>query len=169
MEYASRFKDIIPTVVPTVKEGEYGFGVVLPTQISYFAREQANEYTGTNAGLWAITAAVYLSLMGPKGMEELGQTIMQKAQYAARRISELEGVELEFSTPFFKEFVVRFDGTGRSVAEIHRALLGHEIFGGVDLSTEFPELGQSALYCVTEIMTREDIDRLVHALREVTK
>jgi glycine dehydrogenase subunit 1 len=102
-------------------------------------------------------------------MAEVGQTIMQKAQYAARRISELEGVELEFSTPFFKEFVVRFDGTGRSVAEINRALLGHEIFGGVDLSTEFPELGQSALYCVTEIMTREDIDRLVRALREVTK
>jgi len=169
MEYASRFKDIIPTVVPTVKEGEYGFGVVLPTQISYFAREQANEYTGTATGLWAITAAVYLSLMGPKGMEEVGRTIMQKAQYAARRISELEGVEIVFSTPFFKEFVVGFDGTGRSVAEINRALLGHEIFGGVDLSTEFPELGQSALYCVTEIMTREDIDRLVRALQEVTK
>ena len=169
MEYASRFKDIIPTVVPTVKEGEYGFGVVLPTQISYFAREQANEYTGTNTGLWAITAAVYLALMGPKGMVEVGQTIMQKAQYAARRIGELAGVELAFSTPFFKEFVVRFDGTGRSVAEINRALLGHQIFGGMDLSTEFPELGQSALYCVTEIMTREDIDRLVRALQEVTK
>jgi glycine dehydrogenase subunit 1 len=169
MEYASRFKDIIPTVVPTVKEGEYGFGVVLPTQISYFAREQANEYTGTNAGLWAITAAVYLSLMGPKGMEEVGQTIMQRAQYAARRISELEGVELKFSSPFFKEFAVGFEGTGKSVGEINRALLGHEIFGGKDLSTEFPEFGQSALYCVTEIMTREDIDRLVRALQEVTR
>ena len=169
MEYASRFKDIIPTVVPTVKEGEYGFGVVLPTQISYFAREQANEYTGTATGLWAITAAVYLSLMGPKGMQEVGQTILQKAQYAARRIGELEGVEIAFSTPFFKEFAVRFDGTGRSVTEINRALLDQEIFGGVDLSVEFPELGQSALYCVTEIMTREDIDRLVRALREVTK
>jgi glycine dehydrogenase subunit 1 len=169
MEYASRFKDIIPTVVPTVKEGEYGFGVVLPTQISYFSREQANEYTGTNTGLWAITAAVYLSLMGPRGMEEVGQTIMQRAQYAARRIGEIEGVELGFSSPFFKEFVVDFAGTGKSVNEINRALLGHEIFGGLDLSTPFPELGQSALYCVTEIITREDIDRLVRALREVTK
>jgi len=169
MEYASRFKDIIPTVVPTVQEGEYGFGVVLPTQISYFAREQANEYTGTNTGLWAITAAVYLSLMGPQGMKEVGQAIMQKAQYAAKRISEIEGVELRFSAPFFKEFAVDFEGTDKSVSQINKALLDHKIFGGVDLSTEFPELGQSALYCVTEIMTREDIDRLVRALREVTR
>jgi glycine dehydrogenase subunit 1 len=169
MEYASRFKDIIPTVVPTVKEGEYGFGVVLPTQISYFAREQANEYTGTNTGLWAITAAVYLSLMGPKGMQEVGQTIMQKAQYAARRISDLEGVELKLSAPFFKEFVAGFDETGKSVSEINKALLEHKIFGGVDLSADFGEFGQSALYCITEIMTREDIDTLVRALQEVTK
>jgi len=169
MEYASRFKDIIPTVVPTVKEGEYGFGVVLPTQISYFAREQGNEFTGTGAGLWAITAAVYLALMGPQGMKEVGQTIMQKAQYAAKRIGELEGVELGLSAPFFKEFVVRFDGTGKSVSEINKALLDHEIFGGLDLSADFGELGQSALYCVTEIMTQEDIDTLVRALQEVTR
>ncbi len=169
MEYASQFKDIIPTVVPTVKEGEYGFGVVLPTQISYFAREQANEYTGTNTGLWAITAAVYLSLMGPQGMKEVGQTIMQKAQYAAKRISQIEGVDLRFSSPFFKEIAVNFDGTGKSVSEINKALLDYRIFGGVDLSAEFVELGQSALYCVTEIMTQEDIDSLVRALREVTK
>jgi glycine dehydrogenase subunit 1 len=169
MEYASQFKDIIPTLVPTVKEGEYGFGVVLPTQISYFAREQANEYTGTSTGLWAITAAVYLSLMGPTGIEEVGQTIMQKAQYAAKRISQIEGVELRFSSPFFKEFVVGFDGTGKSVSEINKALLDYQIFGGKDLSAEFVEFGQSALYCVTEIMTQEDIDSLVRALQEVTK
>jgi glycine dehydrogenase subunit 1 len=169
MEYASRFKDIIPTVVPTVKEGEYGFGVVLPTQISYFAREQANEFTGTATGLWAITAAVYLALMGPQGMKEVGQTIMQKAKYAAKRIAELDGVELKFGSPFFKEFAVGFDGTGKSVSEVNKALLDHGIFGGMDLSGEFPELGQSALYCVTEIMTRADIDTLVRALREVTR
>ena len=169
MEHASQFKDIIVGMAPTVKEGEYGFGVVLPTQISYFAREQANEYTGTATGLWAITAAVYLSLMGPKGMQEIGKTIVQKAQYAARRISELEGVELEFSSPFFKEFVVNFDRTGKSVSEVNKSLLDHKILGGKDISAEFPELGQSALYCVTEVIRKEDIDALVGALQEATK
>ena len=133
------------------------------------SREEAKEYTGTSAGLWAITAAVYLSLMGPEGMRELGQTIMQKAQYAAKRISEVKGLDLKFSSPFFKEFVVCFDDTGKSVADINKALLEHKIFGGKDVSKEFPELGQSALYCVTEIMTKEDIDRLAGALAEVTR
>jgi glycine dehydrogenase subunit 1 len=169
MEHASQFKDITVGMAPTVKEGEYGFGFVLPTNLSYFGREQANEYTGTNTALWAITASVYLSLMGPKGMQELGQAIMQKAQYAARRISELDGIELAFPSPFFKEFVVKLDGTGKSVSQVNKALLDHKIFGGKDLSAEFEELGQSSLYCVTEIMSQEDIDVLVDALQEVTK
>ena len=73
-----------------------------------------------------------------------------------------------YSGSFFKEFVVNFDETGMTVSKINRRLRKkHRIFGGKDLSGEFPELGQSALYCVTEIHTRKDIDRLVRAIREV--
>ncbi|RJP65888.1 MAG: aminomethyl-transferring glycine dehydrogenase subunit GcvPA [Candidatus Abyssobacteria bacterium SURF_17] len=169
MEHASQFKDFVVSLTDTVVEGEYGLGLVLPMNLSYLAREEAKEYTGTSTGLWAITAAVYLSLMGPKGMEEIAQTIMQKAQYAAKKIAQLDGVELRFSSPFFKEFVVNFDKSGKSVKKINKALLKHRIFGGKDISREFPEFGQSALYCVTEIMTKEDIDRLVGALAKVAK
>lgn len=169
MEHASQFKDFVVTMTDTVEEGEYGFGIVMPMNLSYFTREEAKEYTGTSAGLWAITAAVYLSLMGPKGMQELGRTIMQKAQYTAKKISEIDGIEVKLGAPFFKEFVVNFDGAGKSIAEINKALLEKKIFGGKDVSKEFPELGQSALYCVTEIMTKEDIDRLVDALAHAVK
>ena len=134
---------------------------------SYGSREKGKEYTGTTTGLWAITAGVYLALLGPRGMQELGQVIMQRAQYAAARIGGIEGVEVLFPTPFFKEFVVSFGDTGQSVEQVNRSLLEHRIIGGKDLSGEFPELGQSALYCVTEIMTKEDIDRLVTALQAV--
>ena len=68
---------------------------------------------------------------------------------------------------FFKEFVVDFNGTGKTVADINKALLEKGIFGGKDLSAEFANLGQSALYCVTEIHTKEDIDTLAAALKEV--
>ena len=105
--------------------------------------------------------------MGPKGMEEVGRTIMQNAQYAAKKIGQLKGVEISFKTPFFKEFVVNFDKTGKTVADINKALLGFKIFGGKDISAEFPELGQSALYCVTEIMKKEDIDKLVYAIEGI--
>ena len=134
---------------------------------SYGSRAEGKEFTGTTTGLWAITAGVYLTLMGPKGMEETGQTIMQTSQYTASKLSDIDGVKIGLSSPFFKEFVVNFDGTGKSVSEINQALLGKKIFGGKDLSGEFPELGQSALYCVTETKTQEEIDTLAGAVEEV--
>jgi glycine dehydrogenase subunit 1 len=72
-----------------------------------------------------------------------------------------------FKSPFFKEFVLNFDRSVKSVEKINKALLKHKIFGGKDLSKELPELGQSALYCVTETKTAADIGRLVDALEEV--
>jgi glycine dehydrogenase subunit 1 len=62
---------------------------------------------------------------------------------------------------------VNFDASGKSVREINEQLLKRGIYGGVDLSEHFPELGNSALYCITEIHTKEDIDRLVLSLEEV--
>lgn len=168
MKYINEYTDLMFGLTETVKEGEYGFGEVLFDRTSYGSREKGKEFTGTTTGLWAITAGVYLALMGPRGMEEIGQAIMQKSQYAAKGISELKGVGPVFGGPFFKEFLVNFDDTGKSVQEINKALLDHEIFGGKDISTEFPEFGQSALFCVTEVKTKEDIDRLVHALEKVT-
>ena len=63
----------------------------------------------------------------------------------------------------------RFNGTGRTVTEVNRALQARGIFGGADLSAEFPELGQSALYSVTEVHTQTDIDQLADALAEVVR
>lgn len=169
MKYINEFTDLMFGLIETVQEGEYGFGEVLFERTSYGSREKGKEFTGTTTGLWAITAGVYLALMGPRGMAEIGQAIMQKAQYAAKRLSQLKGSRLVFAGPFFKEFLVNFDQTGKSVREINKALLAQEIFGGKDISTEFPQFGQSALFCVTEVKTKEDIDRLVQTLAEVTR
>src|SRR5512135_3750362 len=106
--------------------------------------------------------------MGPKGMPTIGKTITQKAQYAAKRLSEIRGVSMVFpEAVFFKEFVVDFNKTGKSVTSINSALLREKIFGGVDLSGQFPEMGQSALFCVTEIHTKDEIDRLVESLKKI--
>jgi glycine dehydrogenase subunit 1 len=164
MEYPFRLFGIARTEV----EGEYGFGDVAYDRTSFGVREKGKEFVGTAAALWGITAAVYLSLMGPRGMFELGRHILQKSQYTMRRLSGLRGVTApRFGAAHFKEFVVDFDATGRSVAEVNKALLNKGIFGGHDLSGAFPELGQNALYCVTEMHTKADIDGLVEALREI--
>ncbi|MEF9955065.1 MAG: aminomethyl-transferring glycine dehydrogenase subunit GcvPA [Clostridium sp.] len=167
MEFPSRLFGLAPTSEP----GEYGFGDVAYDRTSFgHHREHGKEYVGTQAGLWGITAGVYLATMGPKGMEEVGQTIMSNAQYAAKNINKIPNVTVNpFGSVFFKEFVVDFSATGKTVEQINKALLGKGIFGGKDLSEDFKELGQSALYCVTEIHTKEDLDALVAALAEVTK
>jgi glycine dehydrogenase subunit 1 len=166
MEYPSRLFGIAPTSVP----GEYGFGDVAYERTSFAVREEGKEWVGTAAALWGITAGVYLALLGPQGMVELGEGIMARTRYAMAQLDRIEGVAAPaFHAPHFCEFVVNFDGTGRTVAEINAALLERGIFGGKDLSAEFPELGQSALYCVTEVHTQADIDRLASALREVVQ
>jgi glycine cleavage system P protein (glycine dehydrogenase) subunit 1 len=167
MKYISEYKDKMYGITETIEEGEFGFAHVLFNRTSFGSREKAKEYTGTSNALWAITSAVYLSLMGPKGMEEIGRTIMQKSQYAAKKLSQLEGVELRFNAPFFKEFLINFDRTGMTVKHINKALLKNRIFGGKDVSGEFPELGQSSLICVTETTTKEDIDKFVFFLQRI--
>lgn len=95
---------------------------------------------------------------------------MERARYAAQRLDELQGVRAPaLDGPFFKEFVVDFGETGRTVAEINRALRHRGIFGGADLSDEYPELGQCALFCVTEVHAQADIDRLADELAEVLR
>jgi glycine dehydrogenase subunit 1 len=163
MEYPSRLFGVAPTSV----EGEYGFGDVAYERTSFALREEGKEFVGTATALWGITAGVYLALMGPQGMREIGEGIMQRSRYVMLQLSKIKGVKCPvFQSTHFKEFVVNFDGTGKTVPEINEALLKHKIFGGKDLIEEFPELGNSALYCVTEVHTKDDVDKLINALKE---
>lgn len=164
MEYPSRLFGITRTSV----EGEYGFGDVAYERTSFAEREEGKEFVGTHSALWGITAAVYLALMGPKGMYELCKTILQKSRYAMQRLSKIKGIKApRFQSPHFKEFVVDFDGTGKRVDAINQALRRKGLFGGLDLTTEFPEFGECALYCITEVHTQKDIDYLGESLEKI--
>ncbi|USK36479.1 aminomethyl-transferring glycine dehydrogenase subunit GcvPA (plasmid) [Bacillus sp. F19] len=169
-KFVNEFPSRLFGIVPTVKEGEYGFGDVAYDRTSFALREKGKESVGTQTALWGITAGVYLSLLGPNGMYELGQTIMQNSQYAVKKLNEIPGIKgSRLNSPFFKEFIVDINGTNLSVETINERLLERKIFGGKDLSKEFPEYGQAALYCVTEIHSQEDIDQLIAALEEIVK
>jgi len=166
-----RFLSVMPhrlvSITTTERRGEWGFTYVLPGRTMFAARDKARSFTGTATALWAITAAVYLSLLGPQGIRELAETIMQKSNYAMKRISEVKGVSVPvFDSPHFKEFVVNFDRTKKTVQDLNRALLRQGVMGGKDITKEFPELGQAGMYCVTEVHTKADVERLVAALEE---
>jgi glycine dehydrogenase subunit 1 len=167
-----RFISAIPhrlvTITKTQIEGEWGFSYVLPHRTMYAGRDKAETITGTSSALWAITSAVYLSLLGPEGIRELAQTIMEKSNYAIERLSDVKGVHVPvFEAAHFEEFTVNL-GSKRRVKEINRLLLSRGIIGGKDISTEFPELGNTALYCVAETHSKSDIDMLASALEGAT-
>ncbi len=163
--YAHEYPTLLLSYSETVA-GEHGFGIALFEQTSYGSREEGNDWTGNSVYLWAVANAVYLSLMGPNGFAELGRLIIARSHYAALRLAEIEGVRIAFRNGFFKEFVVDFGATGKTVTEINAALRACGIFGGIDLSRDFPALGQSSLYCVTEVHTQADLDRLAAAVAE---
>jgi glycine dehydrogenase subunit 1 len=166
--YAREYPTLNVSIVPTRVEGERGFAMTLFEQSSYGSREHGKDWTGNSVYLWAVVNAVYMALMGPQGFVELGETILQRSHYAAQRIAKVPGVRVRWPG-FFKELVVDFDDSGRTVAEVNAALLARGIFGGGDLSAAHPRLGQCALYCVTEVHSQDDIDRLAEALAEVTR
>jgi glycine dehydrogenase subunit 1 len=164
--YAYEYPTLMISIAETT-HGEHGFGLALMHQCSYGSREEGKDWTGNSTYLWAVGSAVYMSVMGPQGFHEVGELILQRAHYAAGLLNAIDGFKVVHSSGFFKEFVVNVDGTGKSVAAINKALLKRGIFGGLDLSTAFPELGSSALYCVTELHTQDDLDFLAQSLREV--
>jgi glycine dehydrogenase subunit 1 len=166
MEYPSRLFGIAPTAVA----GEYGFGDVAYERTSFAVREEGKEWVGTAAALFGITAGVYLALMGPQGMRELGETMMARTRYAMTRLAAIPGVRVPFApTPHAKEFVLDLTPSGRTVAEVAGALLARGTFVGADLSREQPALGQSLLVAVTEGITQADVDRLAAELAEALR
>jgi glycine dehydrogenase subunit 1 len=166
VKYVGEHPSFLISITNTQRQDEYAFGQCRYDRTSFVQRENAKDWMGTTTGLWSIVAAVYMALIGPQGMREIGEAIIQKSHYAARCMTRIKGVRVPFSS-FFKEFVVNFDRTHKKVQRVNKSLLKEEIFGGKDISKEFPELGQSALYCVTEIHSARDIKRLCNILKMV--
>ena len=142
-------------------DGKRAFVMTLRPREQDIKRERATSNICTNQGLMALSASVYMALMGKNGLRQVGELNYHKAHYAANEINRLDGYSVDMSKPFFNEFVV---ACPRPIARINEALLAEGIIGGYDLGPHYYHLTDRMLLCVTEMNAKEEIDRLVEIL-----
>ncbi|MDD2371880.1 MAG: aminomethyl-transferring glycine dehydrogenase subunit GcvPA [Firmicutes bacterium] len=145
-------------------EGKRAFVLTMQAREQHIRREKASSNICSNQALYALANNITLSTLGKYGLQEMAENTLTNAHYCKDKLLEIDGVEMLYDQPFYSEFAVKLPIPARV---LQKHLLKHDILGPVDMGIFEDELANVGLFFVSEIRSKDDMDRLATAVEVI--